>query len=250
MGNPKEKATPEHWEGVWQSDARLRLPYWFDVSTRNLQRLLKKHVRAGAHYLEIGCAPGRLLAWVAKKLHAEVAGLDYSATGMVAAEELFRALGLRGDLRCEDLFSNTFGPGSFDVVVSFGLIEHFDDPGPAVESHLHLVKAGGLALIVVPNYRSLYGRLQCHFDPGNLEIHNLEIMTPEALRRLMPQDLAASAEVSHIGRVAPGLVNFDKKWPTLMAKSASHFINIVGNLQPFDFAPIAPMLALKITKNA
>ena len=73
-------------------------------------------------------APGKLLAWVAANLKADVAGLDYSEIGLATARRLFDALHLSADFRCEDLRQTTFAPESFDVVLSIGVIEHFDDP--------------------------------------------------------------------------------------------------------------------------
>lgn len=200
-------------------------------------------------YLEIGCAPGRLLAWVAVERKAEVSGLDYSEAGIAAAERLFQSLGIPVDLRCEDVFANSFLPASFDVVTSFGLIEHFDNPRLVVEKHLELVQPGGVALIVIPNYRSIYGRLQRHFDPENLAIHNLQIMRPEQLVRLVPQSMVTDAQSYPAGRVAPGLVNFDKRWPRVVAKIIERTVNLAGSLQPFDVPMLSPLLVLQVARS-
>src|SRR5206468_2653441 len=129
-----------------------------------LQTILRHHVRPGDRFLEIGCAPGKMLAWVAAVLKASVSGLDYSERGLATSRRLFKALNLAADFRCEDLRQTTFPSASFDVVVSFGVIEHFDDPREVVGKHLDLVKAGGTALMTVPDYRGIYGRLQRYFD--------------------------------------------------------------------------------------
>jgi len=163
------------------------------------------------HFLEIGCAPGKLLAWVAEVLHAEVAGGDYSQRGLSLAQQLFQALNIDGDLRCEDMLATTFEPASFDLVFSAGVIEHFDDPREIVKRHVTLLKPGGKAVIMVPNYGGFYGRLQCRFDPENLSIHNLTIMNPPALRRLAPGELVSTVRVYPVGRMSPWLISFDKR---------------------------------------
>ncbi len=249
MNPHDEKAPREHWEHVWEVDARDVLPSWLDVGSRNLQRILRRHVGSGMRYLEIGCAPGRLLAWVALRLRAEVAGLDYSAVGLAAAQRLFQGLGIAADLRCENVFTNSFDPGSFDVVSSFGLIEHFDDPRPVVDEHVKLVRPGGVALIVVPNYRGIYGRLQRYFNPENLRIHNLHIMSREQLLKLAPTGGSAEAQAYSSGHVAPGLINFAKRWPSAFAKTTERIINVVGSIQPLEVPMLCPLLVLQIRRT-
>ncbi|MGA9032936.1 MAG: class I SAM-dependent methyltransferase [Sulfuricaulis sp.] len=249
MKSHDEKAPREHWERVWEVDTRDVLPSWFDVGSRNLQRILRRHVAPGMRYLEIGCAPGRLLAWVALRLGAEVAGLDYSAVGLAAAQRLFQGAGIVADLRCENVFTNSFEPGSFDIVSSFGLIEHFDDPRPVVDEHVKLVRPGGVAMIVVPNYRGIYGRLQRHFDPENLRIHNLNIMSCEQLLKLVPTGEIAEAQAYSSGRVAPGLISFARQWPSVLAKAAERMINVVGSIQPFEIPMISPLLVLQVRRT-
>src|SRR6266571_6076866 len=94
-----ELVSPDHWESFHSGRPRLRLPSALIISTRNLQRLLKKHVKPGMRVLEIGFAPGKHLAYVSKVLGAAVTGVDYSENGVRFARRLFEALGIQGDLR-------------------------------------------------------------------------------------------------------------------------------------------------------
>jgi len=219
------------------------------VGTRNLQRLLARHVRPGASFLELGCAPGKMLAWVASELGAVVAGLDYSETGFAWSRALFSRLGLPGDLRCEDVFATTFPTDSFDVVFSAGLIEHFEDPREIVRIHVRLLRPGGTALITVPNYSGVYGRLQRFFDPENLAIHNLAIMELDALSRLAPTDLTEDVRVYADGSLSPWLVNFGRKWPMPFALFGAYLLNAVGILQPVRVPALCPLLVLEISRK-
>ena len=243
-----ELSTIEHWDECWAGDIRLRLPSPFVVSTRNLQRVIRPHVRPGDRFLEIGCAPGKLLAWVAAALGAEVSGLDYSTRGLATARRLFSALQLTADLRCEDLAENSLPRASFDVVYSAGLIEHFDDPRVVVRQHVDLVKPGGTALMTVPNYRGVYGRLLRYFEPDLLSIHNLEIMTVEALAALAPDEGVGEVRAYPAGRISPWQTNLARRWPAPVALGISHLVNAVGLLQPFDVPPLCPMLVLEIKR--
>jgi hypothetical protein len=72
MSLSDKKTTRAHWENVWRRDPRTALLSWLDVGSRNLQRLLRRHVRPGMRYLEIGCAPEQLLSRIEIKPRAHV----------------------------------------------------------------------------------------------------------------------------------------------------------------------------------
>jgi len=248
MLEANRKTTVEHWDQAWETDIRMKLPSALDVGIRNLMWLLRRYARPGMSLLEIGFAPGKLLSWTASILGMKVSGLDYSPTGIRTAKELFTSLGLNGDLRCEDVFDTTFNCGSFDLVCSFGLIEHFDDPREIVRRHVQLAKAGGVILIVVPRYSGLYGRLQHFFDEQNLGLHNLDIMTPEAMAALAPSDAVGEVDAFTYGRLSPWLISLEKRWPRLISRSFSMIVNSIGLIQPFDINPLCPLIVLKMVK--
>jgi 2-polyprenyl-3-methyl-5-hydroxy-6-metoxy-1,4-benzoquinol methylase len=244
-----ELTTKAYWESAWSAQPRWRLPSRLVVATRNIQRILGPHVSPGIRVLELGCAPGKMLAWVAAARGAHVAGLDYSEQGIGWSRRLFETLGLCGDLRCEDVFQTTFEPDTVDLVYSCGLIEHFEDPRPVVRAHVQLVKPGGKAIIAVPDYGGIYGRLQRWFDPGNLALHNLEIMTPETLASLAPTDLSESVRAYRSGRLSPWHISFARRWPRPVARAVSYALNALALLQPVDIAPICPLLVVEITRR-
>jgi 2-polyprenyl-3-methyl-5-hydroxy-6-metoxy-1,4-benzoquinol methylase len=120
------KTDKQHWDNEWVQQPRMRLPSGLFIGTRILQRLLKRYVTPGTLFLEIGCAPGKMFAWVAKVQKAEIAGIDYSVRGIEHTRQLFDKLDILGNLRCEDIFETSLQEGSFDCVFSCGVIEHFD----------------------------------------------------------------------------------------------------------------------------
>ena len=244
-----ELTTKGHWEEAWVAPPRWRLPSPLVIGTLNMQRILRTVVRPGMRVLELGCAPGKMLAWTAAVLHADIAGLDYSQRGIEWARELTGRLGLPADLRAEDVFTTSFSPGSFDVVYSFGLIEHFSDPRAIVRAHVQLARPGGTVLIGVPHYGGIYGRLQAWFDPDNLALHNLSIMNTAALAGLAPADLAASSEAFRAGRLSPWVVSLDRKLPGPVARGLSYGLNAVGLLQPLDIGPLCPLLVLRVIRR-
>ena len=249
MPDENRKTTQGFWDSVHAGKPRPRLPSLLVVSTRDIQRLLAAEIRPGMTVLEIGFAPGKQLAYLAAKRGARVAGVDYSVTGVQHAHELFSALGLAGDFRCEDIFRTSFERSLFDVVYSIGVIEHFEDPRELVRIHVELLRPGGTALIFIPDYGGAYGRLQRHFDPENLAIHNLRIMNTSALKALAPSDLVSDAGAFRCGRINPWQVSWHKRMPRPLALTASFLLNAAGILQPFDIGPLCPMLALRLVRK-
>jgi 2-polyprenyl-3-methyl-5-hydroxy-6-metoxy-1,4-benzoquinol methylase len=240
--------TRAHWEETWAIPPRWRLPSSLSIATRNMQRLLRPHVRPGMRVVELGCAPGKILAWVAAVLGAETSGLDYSERGIAWSKTLFEKLGIPGDLRCEDVFNTSLPPASYDVVYSSGLIEHFDDPRDIVWAHFALVKPGGKAIIAIPDYGGIYGRLQRWLDPDNLGLHNLAIMSPQAFAQLAPKDSSA-VKVYRIGRLSPWQLSLERRMPGSLGRAAKYALNVAALLQPADIGPLCPLLVLEIGRR-
>lgn len=245
-GRKTERA---YWEAASPDPIKNRLPSMLNVAVLNVTRLLKKYVKPGSRYIEIGCAPGKMLAWVASVLKAEVTGLDYSEPGIAKCRVLFDTLGLKVNLYHDDFFKHRLPPSYYDVVASFGVIEHFDDARPAVQRHLDLVKPGGVALIVVPNYGGVYGSLQRWCDAPNLALHNLEIMNHCALTALVDSPDVESVRAYPFGAISPWLISFDKRLPRFLAKLACFIFNFMGLTQPLTIKAIAPMLVLEVRKS-
>jgi SAM-dependent methyltransferase len=250
MHDENRKTTQGFWDSIHAAKPRLRLPSRLVVPTRDLQRLLSAEVRPGMQVLEIGFAPGKQLAYLAAKHSARVAGLDYSQTGVGHARELFSSLELEGDLRCEDAFKTSFERSRFDLVYSVGVIEHFEDPREFVRLHVELVRPGGTALILIPDYGGIYGKLQRHFDAENLSIHNLRIMNTAALRGLAPTDLLSDLQVFKTGRINPWQVSWHKRMPRPLALLTEVALNAAGVLQPFDVRPLCPTLAMRMVRRS
>jgi 2-polyprenyl-3-methyl-5-hydroxy-6-metoxy-1,4-benzoquinol methylase len=246
---PNEKVQADYWRST-HSQPRWRLPSRLNVGTNNLLRIISGHARQGMRVLEIGCAPGKFLAYLAQVQKASVCGLDYSEPGVAFSRELFSKLNLSGEIRCENIFTTTFPEASFDLVYSLGVIEHFDDARTIVEKHLFLTKPGGSVVITIPNFGGIYGRIERHFSPELLNMHNLQLMNCQALVQLMPERAACVATAYRSGRLSPWILNFEKKWPATLAKATSYALNALGLVQPFDIGPLCPLLVLMMKKSA
>ncbi len=249
MKNDGRKTEQAHWDQAWSSPVRPRVPSRLNVDVRSLTDLLRRKVFKNARYIEIGCAPGKYLAWVDVFCGSKTSGLDYSTSGIKNCQDLFRAMRLDIDLHQGDFFANDLRKSSFDVVTSFGFIEHFDDPTVAIEKHIELLAPGGVALIAIPNYGGLLGKLQGYFDPANLALHNIAIMSPVALLQLVRLRAGVESEAYYYGRPSLWLINFEKKMPKLFALFFQIMANFVGHLFPSRCGNFSPLIVLEVRKD-
>ncbi|WP_151448096.1 class I SAM-dependent methyltransferase [Lacisediminimonas profundi] len=196
----------QFWEDYW---AGCKLPSEVDQDfsfERCVASAIKEHLPpVTGDVLEVGCAPGKWLAFMAKEFGLTPHGIEYSEAGSRATLKNFELLGLpSGQVQSGDFFK--LQPGrQYDVVMSFGFIEHFSDVDSVVESHLQWLKPGGVLILGVPNFRGIYHPLQRVLDPGILDKHNLEIMRPEYFRHLAVRYNLTPDFIGYVGSFEPSL---------------------------------------------
>ncbi|MBS1942221.1 MAG: class I SAM-dependent methyltransferase [Bacteroidetes bacterium] len=164
-----------------------------DVVRQWLEREVP-HATGGQHALEIGCYPGRYLA-VLGTLGYVVHGIDLTP-GVVQMKPALGAMGLHtGDFIHAD-FLHYVPQRKYDLVSSFGFIEHFHDWKGMVERHADLVAPGGLLVLETPNFRGWVQQLfHRALDATNLRRHHLGAMRPTEWARML--HLAGFQVISH-----------------------------------------------------
>ena len=132
--------------------------------------------------LEVGCAGGDFLCYLAKTFQYQAFGVDYSDE-IKKTKELFAFNGLvEPTLYKEDFFK--WDPGiKFDVVCSFGFIEHFDKINEVVSKHADLLFPNGKLIITLPRFSSLQYFFHWLIDRENLKKHNTKIMNLGSIRK-------------------------------------------------------------------
>lgn len=249
MNNKTNEITErDHWEGFHKTQPRLRLPSRLVITTRNIQGLLKDNIAAGDQVLEIGFAPGKQLSYVAANYQATVSGVDYSEHGIETAQRLFSALNIEADIRCESIFETSFSPSSFDFVYSIGVVEHFKDPTEVIQKHIGLLKPGGKAIIAIPNYGGIYGRVQSWFDQSNIDIHNLDMMSESAFAAFINADDVAEVKAYSYGRFDPSIISWRAKFPAIIAKMFNYAGTFIGHLLPSRLGFASPWLILEVRR--
>lgn len=130
---------------------------------------------------EVGCAPGKWLAVAHDAAGLRPSGIEYSPAGVAATRRNFALLGIEPRELIDGDFFAIEPEARFDVVLSLGFIEHFDDPAAVLDRTLGWVRPGGVLVVGVPNFRGVHGLLQRALDPKVLAAHNLAVMDPAVL---------------------------------------------------------------------
>lgn len=113
-------------------------------------RLLKAYVLARDYVhgdvLEVGCGEGRGISWMMDKVKSFTA-LDKIEEALIKLREKYpQAKFISGNIPPFNAPSD-----SYDVVVSFQVIEHIKDDAAYLREIHRVLKPGGLALITTPN---------------------------------------------------------------------------------------------------
>jgi 2-polyprenyl-6-hydroxyphenyl methylase/3-demethylubiquinone-9 3-methyltransferase len=155
----------------------------------------------GRRVLEIGCAPGRWLAWIGHHSRARVFGVDLNAEGLRLSRHVCEACGLAR----ADGTQLPFGNGVFDLVFSLGVLEHFEDPAPLLMEHRRVLNDAGAVIISVPNIgaKTIQGWHWRHFKSALYEAH--VPYSAVELARVMGNAGFADISTSYSGIYAPHL---------------------------------------------
>lgn len=151
------------------------------------------------HCLEIGCFPGRYLA-VLGKLGYTLHGIDLTPAIDRMAPAL-REMGFRtGEFEHADFLQYEVHR-QYDLVCSFGFIEHFPQWRKVLRKHADLVRPGGLIVIETPNFRGWVQQLFHRWlDAENLRRHHIPAMSPSAWARVLKKEGFEIIEQGFIGR--------------------------------------------------
>jgi 2-polyprenyl-3-methyl-5-hydroxy-6-metoxy-1,4-benzoquinol methylase len=240
----RDLAGQAHWDkrtGI----AKPRSPSKLNSTVGDLTALLEPHVKPGSRVLEVGCAPGKFLLWCALEKSANVCGVEYAENSHKMTSRLFADADVIADIRKEDFMQTTFEPRTFDVIYSFGVVEHFDDPQPMVQKHFDMLKPSGTAIITLPNFGGGYGWLAKHMDRENYEQHNITIMSESGLLALAPE--AAKARSYSFGRVSAWQLPWGN-FPRSIERLACYGINAAALLQPVQIKLLCPWLVLEMER--
>ena len=144
---------------------------------------------AGKTLLDIGCNWGR---WsiAATRTGYDVIGIDPSFEAIVAARRIARQLEANASYVVADARRLPFADGSFDVVFSYGVLQHFakQDVAASVREISRVLDPAGFSWVQMPNAygaRNLYQLARRRFREG--DAFEVRYWTPKELRRTFGQ---------------------------------------------------------------
>lgn len=201
----------EFWTNYWESkpDLVVNIPknYLFH---RQLENIIKRDQTKKA--IELGGFPGYYTLFLKKYLNVESTLFDY----FIHREVLQRVLERNGlgiddiGITEADLF-NYEPKKEFDLVLSCGLIEHFNDTKDVIGRHINFLKPGGTLFITLPNFRGVNGWVQKIFDRENYLKHNINCMNPDLLAKTASELGLKSVKAHYWGGFSVWLENKGQK---------------------------------------
>lgn len=185
-------ASREFWESLWSTECPQKGWKYYEYIARHLP------VKAGLSFCEIGCAPGGILAEFCARLGYEAHGIDY-AVNPESIKEYLRSENIKlGHIHQGDFLS--WAPNrQYDIVASFGFVEHFENARSVVDRHFELVRPGGLVVITMPNFARGQKVLNWLFNRELLRIHNTKCMNLAFLRAAARRNDAEIIDIRYAG---------------------------------------------------
>lgn len=223
----------KYWDTFWDN---LKIPMRVDLKFSNdfniasvLNRNLTKNEKKVA--LEIGSAPGKWLIYMAEKFNYRVEGCEYLESASKKTLDNLKSCGvLNFEIHTSDFLD--FNPGKkYDVILSLGFIEHFNDAEVICKKHADLLKPSGILIIGIPKFtginRYIAGFLDEFKENKILDIHNLDIMNLEFFENLGKKIGCEKIFINNVGGFEPSLFDVSKAplWFWTIFQSINLFFN-------------------------
>lgn len=137
---------------------------------------------------EVGCVPGNILARICKKYGYFPEGIDFDKNTSKIFSETMEKHRIKEYLVYSEDFLKFKSNNKYDLVCSFGFIEHFNNAKEMVKKHVDLLKEGGKLIIEIPNFGGFNGFLHRLVDKPNLYKHNTSIMNLDFFREIVNEN--------------------------------------------------------------
>jgi 2-polyprenyl-3-methyl-5-hydroxy-6-metoxy-1,4-benzoquinol methylase len=162
-----------------------------DQNDHSVAQFINKHLPAAQSKtaIELGSFPGSFLPTIGRKGYT-LNGIDFNSRNETDVPAWLRSQKLSvGEFKSGDLFAFIAdGNRTYDLVCSFGLIEHFDNFEEVILKHGGILKPGGHLVITTPNFRGFLQYVPHRlFDAYNLSKHNVKSMNPTKWKRLLEE---------------------------------------------------------------
>jgi cyclopropane fatty-acyl-phospholipid synthase-like methyltransferase len=173
----------EKWDKSYEN---LTLNY--DETLIQFKQLFNKYLVSNGTCFEVGCYPGNYSVYLGKKFNYSISGIDKTPHVVDRLPKLLKSEGVKVDHLYHEDFLDFKPSEKYDVVCSFGFIEHFLDLEMIFKKHIDLLKPSGILIITCPNFtrgQYLFHKL---FDSENLKQHVINSMNLPRWRRILKEN--------------------------------------------------------------
>jgi 2-polyprenyl-3-methyl-5-hydroxy-6-metoxy-1,4-benzoquinol methylase len=176
-----DKAGKDFWDAGWSSQHNIKPINPNDLSRKNyvnvklheyFQGIFSKLQTEDMQLLEIGCACSQWLPYFAKEYGFIISGLDYSEIGCEQERQVLQQANITGNIVCANLFNPPDNLlEKFDIVLSLGVAEHFEDTSGYIRATAQYLKKGGILITLIPNITGVIGWIQKIINQKVYDIH-------------------------------------------------------------------------------
>ena len=182
---PRDLTNPEFWDDWYETGSQktaqkaagtLKENDWSIGRSGTFIRMVTRHLGSieNQRLLEVGGGgPNLRLLAIRKWLRPHITVLDYSPHGIALVEKSFEAHGETLDTIEDDFFTIDLSENPFDIVLHWGVLEHFDDPAPFLQACSRALKPGGRMLFGMPNMLAWGAQFWKRWSPENWSVHIL-----------------------------------------------------------------------------
>ncbi|PST84019.1 methyltransferase type 12 [Pedobacter yulinensis] len=172
------------WVEYWERKTGLAMTIPPDyLFHKQLQELIA--ARGIRSAIELGGFPGYYAVFLKKYAGLDMTLLDYFVHEPIVTQLLARNGLSANDVKIVETDLFQYHPDrQYDLVLSCGLIEHFNDTTDIIKRHIAFLKPGGTLFITLPNFHAVNGWFQKRFDRPNFDKHNLRSMDPGLLSEI------------------------------------------------------------------
>ena len=180
-------ASKEHWETTYENIKYAEVSDNSEISVW-LKEQIKDNFNNHKTCFEIGIFPSSY-STIFGKMGYQINGIDRVSEVNKSMKEWLLHKGYNvGDLFCEDFFEFNANI-KYDIVCSFGFIEHFKNYEQIIRKQASLVKENGIIIIETPNLRGVVQfLLKKFFDKKILDVHYIPSMNFNKWEKILKEE--------------------------------------------------------------
>lgn len=207
-------AGKDYWNEAWAdriiaapiNPRDLSLKNYVNRRFHNIFKRVFDNRQTGLKLLEIGCAGSAWLPYFSLEYGFKVSGIDYSEVGCQQARDVLALAGVEGEVYQVDMFEvPDFMRNDFDVVITFGVIEHFADTASCMRTLSSYCKPGGIVISIIPNMQGIPGYLQKITNKEVFLVH--KVLSAEELKSYCNDAELQTIHSEYLPFFNPGAVN-------------------------------------------